>query len=199
MVRLISLIMIIIFSGTNTHAKELDLGSKMPLVKTKMMDISGKSISLSEAKGENGLLVIFSCNTCPWVKRWEDRYVELTKKYKPKGVGVIAINSNESNFESSESLDEMRKIAEDKKYNFFYTMDNGSKLAREFGASKTPHVFLFDKNDKLVYRGAVDDNPKKARKVKKPYVADAIDAMLSGNDIKYASTKALGCGIKFKR
>ena len=70
MVRLISLIMIIIFSGTNIHAKELDLGSKMPLVKTKMMDISGKSISLSEAKGENGLLVIFSCNTCPWVKRW---------------------------------------------------------------------------------------------------------------------------------
>ena len=144
-------------------------------------------------------MVIFSCNTCPWVKKWEDRYVELTKKYKPKGVGVIAINSNESNFESSESLDEMRKIAEDKKYNFFYAMDDGSKLAREFGASKTPHVFLFDKNDKLVYRGAVDDNPKKARKVKKPYVADAIDAMLSGNDIKYASTKALGCGIKFKR
>jgi len=197
--RLISLIMIIICSGTNIQAKELDLGSKMPLVKSKLMDISGKSISLSEAKGENGLLVIFSCNTCPWVKKWEDRYVELTKKYKPKGVGVIAINSNESNFESSESLDEMRKIAEDKKYNFFYAMDDGSKLAREFGASKTPHVFLFDKNDKLVYRGAVDDNAKKARKVKKPYVADAIDAMLVGNDIKYASTKALGCGIKFKK
>ena len=148
---LISVIMIIIFSGIEIQAKELDLGSKMPLVKSKMMDISGKSISLSEAKGENGLLVIFSCNTCPWVKRWEDRYVELAKKYKPKGVGVIAINSNESNFESSESLDEMRKIAEDKKYNFFYTMDDGSKLAREFGASKTPHVFLFDKNDNLVY------------------------------------------------
>ena len=93
----------------------------------------------------------------------------------------------------------MKKIAEENKYNFFYAMDNGSKLAREFGATKTPHVYLFDKNDKLVYRGAVDDNAKSARKVKKPYVANAIDAMLSGNDIKYASTKALGCGIKFKK
>jgi|TARA_B110000438_G_scaffold302839_1_gene361920 glutathione peroxidase-family protein len=199
MIRLISLVTFIICTSVNTQAKELDLGSTMPLVKNKLMDISGKSISLFEAKGENGLLVIFSCNTCPWVKRWEDRYVELAKKYKPKGVGVIAINSNESNFESSESMDEMKKIAEENKYNFFYAMDNGSKLAREFGATKTPHVYLFDKNDKLVYRGAVDDNAKSARKVKKPYVANAIDAMLSGNDIKYASTKALGCGIKFKK
>ena len=199
MIRLISLVTFIICTSVNTQANELDLGSTMPLVKNKLMDISGKSISLFEAKGENGLLVIFSCNTCPWVKRWEDRYVELAKKYKPKGVGVIAINSNESNFESSESMDEMKKIAEENKYNFFYAMDNGSKLAREFGATKTPHVYLFDKNDKLVYRGAVDDNAKSARKVKKPYVANAIDAMLSGNDIKYASTKALGCGIKFKK
>jgi len=197
MSRLITIVTLLI--SFNLQAKEIDLGSKLPSEDIKMLDISGKKISLADAKGENGLLVIFSCNTCPWVKRWEDRYVELAKTYKPKGVGVIAINSNESNFQSSESLDEMRKIAEEKKYNFFYAMDDGSKLAREFGASKTPHVFLFDKNDNLVYRGAVDDNPKTAKKVKKPYVASAIDAMLVGNDIKYASTKALGCGIKFKK
>jgi hypothetical protein len=132
------------------------------------------------------------------VIKWEDRYVELAKKYKPKGIGVIAINSNEMNFGSSDSMDEMKKHAENNNYNFFYTMDEGSKLAREFGASRTPHIYLFDKNDELVYRGAVDDNASKARKVKKPYVANAIDAMLTGDDIKYASTKALGCGIKFK-
>ena len=197
MSRLITIVTLLI--SFNLQAKEIDLGSKLPSEDIKMLDISGKKISLADVKGENGLLVIFSCNTCPWVKRWEDRYVELAKTYKPKGVGVIAINSNESNFQSSESLDEMRKIAEEKKYNFFYAMDDGSKLAKEFGASKTPHVFLFDKNDNLVYRGAVDDNPKTAKKVKKPYVASAIDAMLVGNDIKYASTKALGCGIKFKK
>lgn len=196
MMRLITLAILLI--SFNVQAKEIDLGSKIPLEDIKMLDISGKNISLGDVKGENGLLVIFSCNTCPWVIKWEDRYVELAKKYKPKGIGVIAINSNEMNFGSSDSMDEMKKHAENNNYNFFYTMDEGSKLAREFGASRTPHVYLFDKNDELVYRGAVDDNASKARKVKKPYVANAIDAMLTGDDIKYASTKALGCGIKFK-
>ena len=197
MMRLITLATLLI--SINLQAKELDLGSKIPLEDIKMLDISGKKISLDNVKGENGLLVIFSCNTCPWVIKWEDRYVELAEKYKPKGIGVIAINSNETTFKSSDSMDKMKEHAKDNNYNFYYAMDEGSKLAREFGASKTPHVFLFDKNDKLVYRGAVDDNANKARKVKKPYVANAIDAMLVGNDIKYASTKALGCGIKFKK
>ncbi len=196
MMRLITLATLLI--SFNVQAKEINLGSKIPLEDIKMLDISGKNISLGDVKGENGLLVIFSCNTCPWVIKWEDRYVELAKKYKPKGIGVIAINSNEMNFGSSDSMDEMKKHAENNNYNFFYTMDEGSKLAREFGASRTPHIYLFDKNDELVYRGAVDDNAPKARKVKKPYVANAIDAMLTGDNIKYASTKALGCGIKFK-
>jgi len=196
MIRLITIVTLLI--SFNLQAKEIDLGSKLPSEDIKMLDISGKKISLGDAKGENGLLVIFSCNTCPWVIKWEDRYVELAKKYKPKGIGVIAINSNEMTFQSSDSMEKMKEHANDNNYNFYYTMDEGSKLAREFGASRTPHVYLFDNNDELVYRGAIDDNANKARKVKKPYVANAIDAMLNGNDIKYASTKALGCGIKFK-
>jgi len=180
------------------QAKELDLGSVLPLEDVKMMDITGKKVSLGEAKGENGLLVIFSCNTCPWVIKWEDRYVELAKKYQSKGVGMIALNSNETTFESSDSMDEMKKHAKENNYNFYYARDDGSKLAREFGATRTPHVYLFNAEDRLVYRGAIDDNAKNQKKVKKPYVADAIDAMLAGNTIKYASTKALGCGIKFK-
>ena len=196
MIRLITLVTLLI--SFNLQAKEIDLGSKLPSEDIKMLDVSGKKISLGDAKGENGLLVIFSCNTCPWVIKWEDRYVELTKTYKPKGIGVIAINSNEMTFQSSDSMEKMKEHANDNNYNFYYTMDEGSKLAREFGASRTPHVYLFDNNDELVYRGAIDDNANKARKVKKPYVANAIDAMLNGNDIKYASTKALGCGIKFK-
>ena len=180
------------------QAKELDLGSVLPLEDVKMMDITGKEVSLGEAKGENGLLVIFSCNTCPWVIKWEDRYVELAKKYQSKGVGMIALNSNETSFESSDSIDEMKKHAKENSYNFYYARDDGSILAREFGATRTPHVYLFDAEDQLVYRGAIDDNAKNQKKVKKPYVADAIDAMLVGNTIKYASTKALGCGIKFK-
>jgi peroxiredoxin len=183
---------------TGLQAKELDLGSILPLEDVKMLDISGDYISLGKAKGENGLLVIFSCNTCPWVIKWEDRYVELAKKYRSKGIGIIAVNSNETTFGSVDSMDEMKAHAKDKGYNFYYAQDDGSKLAREFGATRTPHVYLFNAEDQLVYRGAIDDNAKKPNKVKKPYVADAIDAMLTGNTIKYASTKALGCGIKFK-
>ena len=183
---------------TGLQAKELDLGSILPLEDVKMLDISGDYISLGKAKGENGLLVIFSCNTCPWVIKWEDRYVELAKKYRSKGIGIIAVNSNETTFGSVDSMDEMKAHAKEKGYNFYYAQDDGSKLAREFGATRTPHVYLFNAEDQLVYRGAIDDNAKKPNKVKKPYVADAIDAMLTGNTIKYASTKALGCGIKFK-
>ena len=180
------------------QAKELDLGSVLPLEDVKMMDITGKEVSLGQAKGKNGLLVIFSSNSCPWVINWEDRYVKLAKKYQSKGVGMIALNSNETTFGSVDSMDKMKAHAKDKGYNFYYAMDNGAKLAREFGATRTPHVYLFNAEDKLVYRGAIDDNAKNKKKVKKPYVADAIDAMLAGNSIKYASTKALGCGIKFK-
>ena len=100
MKRLITLATLLI--SFNLQAKELDLGSKIPLEDIKMLDISGKKISLDDVKGENGLLVIFSCNTCPWVIKWEDRYVELAEKYKPKGIGVIAINSNETTFKSSD-------------------------------------------------------------------------------------------------
>ena len=117
MIRLITLFAL--FVSFNLQAKELDLGSSMPLEEVKMLDISGKNISLTDAKGENGLLVIFSCNTCPWVIKWEDRYVELAEKYKPKGIGVIAINSNEKNFQSSESIDEMKDHAKDNNYNFY--------------------------------------------------------------------------------
>ena len=184
---------------TILSAKELDLGSILPMGDIKMADISGKDISLNDAKGKNGLLVIFSCNTCPWVIAWEDRYVELAETYKDKGVGIVAINSNEKQFETVDSMEEMQAHAKEQGYNFYYTMDNGSKLASEFGATRTPHIYLFDKKDKLVYRGAIDDNARKPDKVENTYLADAIDNMLAGSAIDPAATKALGCAIKFAK
>ena len=184
---------------TILSAKELDLGSILPLGDIKMADISGKDVSLNDAKGKNGLLVIFSCNTCPWVIAWEDRYVELADMYKDKGVGIVAINSNETQFENVDSMEEMQAHAKEQGYNFYYTMDNGSKLASEFGATRTPHIYLFDKKDKLVYRGAIDDNARKPDKVENTYLADAIDNMLAGSAIDPAATKALGCAIKFAK
>ena len=184
---------------TILSAKELDLGSILPLGDIKMADISGKDISLNDAKGKNGLLVIFSCNTCPWVIAWEDRYVELAETYKDKGVGIVAINSNEKQFETVDSMEEMQAHAKEQGYNFYYTMDYGSKLASEFGATRTPHIYLFDKKDKLVYRGAIDDNARKPDQVENTYLADAIDNMLAGSAIDPAATKALGCAIKFAK
>ena len=191
--------LILIGCLTILSAKELDLGSKLPLGDIKMADISGKDISLNDAKGENGLLVIFSCNTCPWVIAWEDRYVELAETYKDKGVGIVAINSNETKFENVDSMEEMQEHAQENGYNFYYTMDKKSNLARAFGATRTPHIYLFDKKDKLVYRGAIDDNARKPDKVENTYLADAIDNMLAGSAIDPAATKALGCAIKFAK
>ena len=191
--------LILIGCLTILSAKELDLGSILPLGDIKMADISGKDVSLNDAKGKNGLLVIFSCNTCPWVIAWEDRYVELAETYKDKGVGIVAINSNEKQFETVDSMEEMQAHAKEQGYNFYYTMDNGSKLASEFGATRTPHIYLFDKKDKLVYRGAIDDNARKPDKVENTYLADAIDNMLAGSAIDPTATKALGCAIKFAK
>ena len=191
--------LILIGCLTILSAKELDLGSILPLGDIKMADISGKDVSLNDAKGKNGLLVIFSCNACPWVIAWEDRYVELADTYKDKGVGIVAINSNETQFENVDSMEEMQAHAKEQGYNFYYTMDNGSKLASEFGATRTPHIYLFDKKDKLVYRGAIDDNARKPDQVENTYLADAIDNMLAGSAIDPAATKALGCAIKFAK
>ena len=191
--------LILIGCLTILSAKELDLGSILPLGDIKMADISGKDVSLNDAKGKNGLLVIFSCNTCPWVIAWEDRYVELAETYKDKGVGIVAINSNETKFENVDSMEEMQEHAQENGYNFYYTMDKKSNLARAFGATRTPHIYLFDKKDKLVYRGAIDDNARKPDKVENTYLADAIDNMLAGSAIDPAATKALGCAIKFAK
>ena len=191
--------LILIGCLTILSAKELDLGSILPLGDIKMADISGKDVSLNDAKGKNGLLVIFSCNTCPWVIAWEDRYVELADTYKDKGVGIVAINSNEKQFDTVDSMEEMQAHAKEQGYNFYYTMDNGSKLASEFGATRTPHIYLFDNKDKLVYRGAIDDNARKPDLVENTYLADAIDNMLAGNTIDPTATKALGCAIKFAK
>jgi len=163
----------------------------------KMVDVSGKKVSLNDAVGENGLLVVFSCNTCPWVDAWEDRYISVSKLSQKKGVGMIAINPNQGSRNKGDGMVDMQTRAKKAKYDFYYTLDKESKLASAFGASKTPHIYLFNNKGTLVYRGAIDDNARKPKKVKKAYLMDAIDAMVAGEKIEMASTKALGCGIKY--
>ena len=191
-------ILIPIMGLTFLLAGELEIGSTMPLKDLELADISGKNITLATAKGDAGTLVVFSCNTCPWVIRWEDRYVSLANTYAQKGIGMIAVNSNAARFGGEDSLEEMLEHAKNNGYNFPYAQDPESELASAFGATKTPHIYLFNADDKLVYRGAIDDNAKNAKKVDEPFLANAIDALLAGNPINPQTTKALGCSIKFK-
>ena len=176
---------------------ELEIGSAMPLMDHQLADISGNTMTLADVKGDAGTLVVFSCNTCPWVIRWEDRYVTLANTYAPKGIGMIAVNSNAARFGSEDSLEEMVEHAKNNGYNFPYAQDPESELASAFGATKTPHIYLFNADDELVYLGAIDDNAKNAKKVEVPFLANAIDALLAGNPINPQTTKALGCSIKF--
>ena len=191
-------ILIHIMGFTFLLAGELEIGSTMPLKDLELAEISGKNITLANAKGDVGTLVVFSCNTCPWVIRWEDRYVSLANTYAQKGIGMIAVNSNAARFGGEDSLEEMVEHAKNNGYNFPYAQDPESELASAFGATKTPHIYLFNGDDKLVYRGAIDDNAKNAKKVDIPFLANAIDALLAGNPINPQTTKALGCSIKFK-
>ena len=191
-------ILIHIIGFTFLLAGELEIGSTMPLKDLELADISGKNITLANAKGDAGTLVVFSCNTCPWVIRWEDRYVSLANTYAQKGIGMITVNSNAARFGGEDSLEEMVEHAKNNGYNFPYAQDPESELASAFGATKTPHIYLFNGDDKLVYRGAIDDNAKNAKKVDVPFLANAIDALLAGNPINPQTTKALGCSIKFK-
>ena len=190
-------ILIPILFLTYISAAELEIGSGMPGMGYKLKDISGNTTTLADVKGNKGTLVIFSCNTCPWVIRCEDRYVSIADKYTPKGIGVIAVNSNAGRFDGDDSLEKMVKHAKKNDYNFPYAQDPRSQLASKFGATKTPHIYLFDNNDVLVYRGAIDDNARDARSVDEPYLANAIDQLIAGNPIEKPISKAIGCGIKF--
>ncbi len=196
----LALSVFIIFSAldyaSDSVKDELELGKKAPLTTVKMLDVSGKSMSLEDVNGPNGLLVVFSSNTCPWVLAWEDRYLTIAELAKEKGIGMIAINSNEASRGKEDSYAEMQKHAKEKGYTFPYVVDENHVLADEYGATKTPHIYLFDKNNTLVYRGAIDDSARDLSKIENRYLADAITAMVAGQKIKTTTSKALGCTIK---
>ncbi len=183
---------------TTPMAAELELGKKAPKSDFKMMDITGKKLSMEDMKGKNGLLVIFSCNTCPWVLAWEDRYNELAALAKSKDIGMVGVNSNEAKRADDDSMEQMKAHATEMKYKFNYVLDTNSQLADALGATRTPHVYLFNSDLKLMYRGAIDDNSKDASAVTHPYLKNAITNMALGKEIDPETTRSLGCSIKRK-
>lgn len=176
----------------------LGIGDPISDTDVKMKSVDGRMVSIGDAKGEKGTLVIFTCNHCPFVVAWQERMVELSNTYQKKGLGVIFINSNNPQVNDGDNYEGMQKMAKENGYEFPYVVDATSDVARHFGAKKTPDIFLFDAEGKLIYHGAVDDNSRKPKEVQKTYLKDALDALLAGNPVVEKETKAVGCGIKFR-
>lgn len=179
-----------------TSNDPLPIGASMPKGDVKMKDISGKEITLKSAIKENGLLVIFSCNTCPVVKGYQARINEVSKWTLDQKVGVILLNPNEGSRDNGDSYEDMQKYAKKENFAWYYTVDKNNELADAFGATRTPEVFLFNKEGKLVYHGAIDDNPGNASGVSRTHLKTAIQEMNSGKDVSVKQTRSVGCGIK---
>src|SRR5439155_14504894 len=144
----------------------------------------------------NGLLVMFSCNTCPYVIRNQARTREICQYAATKNIGVILLNSNEGQRDGDDSFEEMKLYAKAQNYRWYYAVDHNNELADAFGANRTPECFLFDKSARLVYHGAIDDNPADDSHVKRRHLQNAMDEMLSGKEVSVKTYRSMGCGIK---
>ena len=178
-------------------AAALNLGTTIPEAAVKMRNVDGRELSIADVKGGKGTLVIFTCNHCPWAKAWEERIVSLGNTFQKRGVGVIAINANDPSEHKEDAFDEMVTRAKARGFAFPYVVDGGSKVARAFGAERTPEAYLFDADGKLVYRGTIDDNAEDPNGVKQHFLGDALEAVATGQPVQTKETKALGCSIKF--
>ena len=181
-----------------TSVESLPIGSSIPKAEVIMKDVTGKNITLKEARKENGLLVMFSCNTCPVVIANQQRTVAISTFATEQKVGVILLNSNEDYRDGADSPEAMKKYADNQQYKWYYAIDKNSELADAFGAKRTPECFLFDKNGKLVYHGAIDDNPQDEASSKRQHLKEAIIEMNSGKKVSVAETRSVGCSIKRK-
>lgn len=178
------------------NIEPLPLGSSIPQPEVKMKDISGKEVSLKDARTDKGLLVMFSCNTCPYVIKNQSRTYEVCKYAMGNGIGVAVLNSNEAKRNEDDSFEDMKAYARDQGYGWYYLVDNNSALADAFGANRTPECFLFDAAGKLVYHGAIDDNPNDAGAVSRKHLMLAIDEMKAGKDVSVKQSRSVGCTIK---
>lgn len=168
----------------------------------KLENIDGKMVSLADYNDAKGYIVIFTCNTCPYAVLYEDRIVELDKKYASKGFPVIAIMPNNTDVKPGDNMTAMKARAASKGFTFPYLMDKGQKIYPQYGATKTPHVYVLEKTKKgneVKYIGAIDDNYKDAASVNTKYVESAVDALLAGNEVSETKTRAIGCSIKVKK
>lgn len=174
----------------------IQIGSNMPKIQNQLKSVDGSMISIMPVKEKNGLLVIFTSNTCPFVVMWEDRYKLIEKLAKKNNLDLFYVNSNYKKRNGDDSFEEMKKHAKKMNYRYPYVLDEKSKLANKFGAKTTPHIFLFSNKNQLVYKGSIDDNYKDINAVTEFYLKNAITQLVSKKEVEPSETKAVGCSIK---
>ncbi|MEO4006123.1 thioredoxin family protein [Flavobacterium sp. CAU 1735] len=164
-----------------------------------LKNVDNKKVSLADFKAAKGFIVVFTCNHCPYAQAYEDRIIALDKKYKKLGYPVIAINPNNPAKQKDDSFELMQTRAKEKNFTFPYLLDEGQKIYPQYGATKTPHVYILQKTkagNVVKYIGAIDDNYSDAAAVKEKYAENALDALLKNKDVAVKETKAIGCSIK---
>ncbi len=186
----------------NQNAQEIEkaglaIGQIAPDFNLKGID--GKMHSLASIKNAKAYLVVFTCNHCPFSQAYENRIIAIHKKFVGRGIPVIAINPNDGEREPEDNYDNMVKRAKEHHYPFLYLLDADQSIAKAYGAKRTPQVFLMDANKKLIYTGAIDDNFEEPKDVKNKYLENAIKSYLAQQTITTPITKAIGCGIKWKK
>jgi len=193
----LSILAVFTFTAVVAFSQALKPGDVAPVFSLKNVD--GKMVSLSDFKDAKGFILVFTCNSCPYAIAYEDRVNALDAKFKSKGYPVIAINPNDPALQPKDNFEAMVVRANEKKFTFPYLFDDGQKIYPQFGATRTPHVFIVQKvKDELIVRyvGAIDNNYKDAADVSEKYVEDAVEALLKKKDVKVPVTVAVGCSIK---
>jgi len=177
-------------------AQGLQVGDTAP--DFNLLNVDGKYVSMADYEEANGYAVVFTCNHCPYAVMYEDRLIELNKKYTAMGYPILAIMPNDPEVKPEDSYNNMKIRADEKGFNFPYLYDEGQKVYPQYGATKTPHVYLMDRDLTVKYIGAIDDSPRDAESVEEHFLTDAIMALSEGKEPDPNFTKAIGCSIKKK-
>lgn len=193
------LFLVAFLSGVSMYAQEfkpLATGSSIPMATSKMKSIHGNEVAIKDVLKRNGVLVMFSCNTCPVVKKYQSRTLAAIREAAANDIGVLIVNSNEANRASDDSYAAMQQYAKQQQYsNIPYVVDQKSELANAFGATRTPECFLFNAKGELVYHGAIDDN-QEAASAQRNHLVLAMNEVKTGKDVAVKETRSVGCGIK---
>ncbi len=192
--------LIVLLVAFSVQAQGLKIGDTAPNFNLKSTD--DKMLSLESFSSEKGVIVIFTCNHCPYSKAYEDRIIALDKKYKTKGYPILAINPNDPVSYPEDSFEAMKIRAKEKGFTFPYLMDENQEVYPQYGATKTPHVYVLKNTKegfKVAYIGAIDNNSRDAAGVTENYLTNALDDLLAGKTPQVKTTKAIGCSIKPKK